>query len=211
MFESRHELISWVNELLNIKMEKIEEVSTGMIFCQIINVIHGDVQMSKLKQNSVQEYEWIENFKILQLSFNKHGIKQFIPVERLVKKKPQDCIEFLQWIKKYWNEVSTTSSQSSVKTQVKEVPKRVEKRTASEASAKQRKKEEISSTKQRLVEMKMLVDSLEKERDFYFNKLREIELLTMKEDSELKEDEFLLKKIKEIMYSTEEGFVVPQP
>lgn len=56
------------------------------------------------------------------------------------------------------------------------------------------------------------MDGLEKERDFYFGKLREIEIL-VQEQLELTEqdndDTNCMKEIQAILYRTEEGFEVP--
>ncbi|GAA5840557.1 hypothetical protein JCM3766R1_000697 [Sporobolomyces carnicolor] len=64
-------------------------------------------------------------------------------------------------------------------------------------------------------EMKLSVEGLEKERDFYFNKLREIEIiigarLESAEGADMAdlERETLL-QMQQILYSTEEGFEVP--
>lgn len=46
--------------------------------------------MHKVKFNTHQEYEYVNNFKVLQTCFTQHGIDKFIPVERLVKLKFQD-------------------------------------------------------------------------------------------------------------------------
>jgi len=57
------------------------------------------------------------------------------------------------------------------------------------------------------------VAGLERERDFYFSKLRDIELLiqqAMEAEPELeKEEGGLLKQIQTILYSTEDGFEIP--
>ncbi|BFZ55563.1 microtubule integrity protein mal3 [Savitreella phatthalungensis] len=64
-------------------------------------------------------------------------------------------------------------------------------------------------------ELHECVAGLEKERDFYFNKLRDIEILiqaaveTNPAASSIEDG--ILTKIQEIMYSTEEGFEVPEP
>lgn len=58
----------------------------------------------------------------------------------------------------------------------------------------------------------MTVDGLEKERDFYFGKLREIEILVQEQldlvDGQV-DDNDCLKVIQSILYRTEEGFEVP--
>ncbi|KAK5125492.1 hypothetical protein LTR85_000603 [Meristemomyces frigidus] len=67
---------------------------------------------------------------------------------------------------------------------------------------------------QKNAELMETVQGLERERDFYFSKLRDIELLiqqAMEADPALEEDEgSLLKQIQTILYSTEEGFEIPQ-
>jgi len=61
--------------------------------------------------------------------------------------------------------------------------------------------------------LKETVVGLERERDFYFSKLRDIELLVQQavdEDPELeKQEDGLIKQIQTILYSTEEGFEIP--
>jgi len=60
----------------------------------------------------------------------------------------------------------------------------------------------------RMNEMKLTIDSLERERDFYYGKLRDIEVLCQVNDQN--EDKNLITdKILEILYATEEGFAVP--
>lgn len=71
---------------------------------------------------------------------------------------------------------------------------------------------ELSTVNEELLEYKILAESLETERNFYFNKLREIEILTENlkhldesEFSKLSVNEFI-EKVQSILYSTEEGF-----
>lgn len=59
--------------------------------------------LSKVKFNSVHEYDFIANFKVLQNAFAAHGIEKVVPVEKLTKLKFQDNLEFMQWMKKYWD------------------------------------------------------------------------------------------------------------
>lgn len=61
--------------------------------------------------------------------------------------------------------------------------------------------------------MKEAIAGLEKERDFYFSKLRDIELLlqtAIEQDPEIEKDENgLVRNIQAILYSTEDGFEIP--
>ncbi|TFY73047.1 hypothetical protein EWM64_g10965, partial [Hericium alpestre] len=62
-------------------------------------------------------------------------------------------------------------------------------------------------------ELSTLMEGLEKERDFYFEKLREIEILVQQQIETLEaagSDDELLRRVQKILYSTEEGFEVPE-
>ncbi|KAG8430762.1 hypothetical protein GDO86_020037 [Hymenochirus boettgeri] len=65
---------------------------------------------------------------------------------------------------------------------------------------------QIVELNQQLMELKLTVDGLEKERDFYFSKLRDIELICQEHESE---NVGVLSKIIDILYATEEGFAAP--
>merc|ERR1719277_1024736 len=58
-----------------------------------------------------------------------------------------------------------------------------------------------------LSEMKLTVEGLEKERDFYFGKLRDIEVLAQEVEGEGLE---VIKNIMDILYATEDGFAAPE-
>ena len=59
--------------------------------------------MSKVKWGAKFDYEYVENYKVLQNAFDKNGIKKHIDVDKLVKAKYQDNLEFCQWIKRYFD------------------------------------------------------------------------------------------------------------
>jgi len=68
----------------------------------------GDVHLHKVKFETKQEYEYMSNFKVLQDTFTLHKIDKVIPVDKLVKCKMQDNLEFTQWVKKYWDTTHQT-------------------------------------------------------------------------------------------------------
>lgn len=64
----------------------------------------------------------------------------------------------------------------------------------------------VDDLSQQLSNTKITVDGLEKERDFYFGKLRDIELVCQEHQG----DEELVQKILDILYATEDGFAAPE-
>jgi len=63
-----------------------------------------------------------------------------------------------------------------------------------------------------ILEKNLTIEGLEKERDFYFGKLRDIEVMAQEQEGATVEStpgEFG-QKILEMLYATEEGFAVPE-
>lgn len=69
---------------------------------------------------------------------------------------------------------------------------------------------QLAALTKTITELKLSVDEMEKERDFYFNKLRDIEILTQKISDPVITSSIFFKQITEILYTTEEGFEIPQ-
>lgn len=61
-----------------------------------------------------------------------------------------------------------------------------------------------------ITELRLTVDEMEKERDFYFNKLRDIEVATQKITDPVLLNSDLFKQVTEILYKTEQGFEIPE-
>jgi len=230
MSESRTELLAWLNDLLQINYTKVEQCGTGAAHCQIIDSVYGDVQMQKVKFAARHEYEYVANFKVLQTAFDKHKIDKVIPIERLIKCKFQDNLEFLQWLKKFWDtyypggpydaQARRSGGPSVVKSvsgggATRTMPRKT---AASSSTAGRMVSTGLHDTNQsasmvielnkQVDELKVTVDGLEKERDFYFGKLRDIEIL-VQQQLDVEPDNQLLKEIQTILYSTEDGFEVP--
>ncbi|KIW01115.1 uncharacterized protein PV09_07403 [Verruconis gallopava] len=224
MSESRQELLAWANNLLQLNITKVEQFGTGAAFCQIFDSIFLDVPMSRVKFNVNTEYAYIQNFKILQNTFTKHHIDRTVPVEALVKCKMQDNLDFLQFTKRYWDKYypggeydalarrkgqggppAPIGSGGARRPAAGTAPRTRTPNTGGGAASAALTAENNA--------LKETVAGLERERDFYFSKLRDIELLiqqAMEADPELEKDEDgILKQIQTILYSTEEGFEIP--
>ncbi|CAE6490132.1 unnamed protein product, partial [Rhizoctonia solani] len=235
--ESRTELIGWLNELLQLNYTKVEQCGTGGAYCQIIDSIYGDVPMTKVKMNAKHEYEFLANYKVLQETFKKKKIDKPILVDKLVKCKMQDNLEFLQWIRRFWEASYSGQPYDPVARRrgapadppATIAPLRAGPGLSASTSARGaagRKTpvgsaragsaaggEQLAAAQQQIKELSAHLEGLEKERDFYFAKLRDIEILAQQQMEVLEaegKDDVTLKEIQKILYSTEEGFEVPE-
>jgi len=66
---------------------------------------------------------------------------------------------------------------------------------------------QIEELNAQVLEMKLTIEGLEKERDFYFGKLRDIEVLAQEHEND--GGEFAQKALA-VLYATEDGFAVPE-
>ncbi|KAL2383485.1 hypothetical protein RJZ90_002638 [Blastomyces dermatitidis] len=192
-----------------------------------------DVPMARVKFNVNTEYAYLQNFKILQNVFIRHQIDRPVPVENLIKCRMQDNLEFLQWTKKHWDQYYPGGEYDALgRRKASGAPASNSTRTTSASGARRGGTTPVNSAGGRprlaggvggansaaltaeINAQKEAIAGLEKERDFYFAKLRDIELLlqqAVEADPELdKDDDSLVKHIQAILYSTEEGFEIPE-
>ena len=154
-----------------------------------------------------------------------------IPVEQLVKCKMQDNLDFLQWTKRFWDQHFPGHDYDAVgRRKGGALPSggaAAARAPAASAGARRPggttpttgpragvKVPGNSALQQENNTLKETVVGLERERDFYFSKLRDIELLVQQaceQDPELEnQEDGLIKQIQTILYSTEEGFEIPE-
>jgi microtubule-associated protein, RP/EB family len=203
--------------------------------------------MHRVKFETQQEFEYVANFKVLQKCFADHAVDKVVPVDRLVKCRMQDNLEFLQWVKKYWdtyyqgassydpvsrrNSKKPTGSTSTVtkpaartapvqtrpvaKPTVVAAPRAqpTPKKQPAKAVVPPQKTADDSMLQKQVTQLQLTVDALEKERDFYFSKLRDVEILVQNqvdEGGENTEMVGLCQQVLDILYKTEDGFEMPQ-
>lgn len=147
-------------------------------------------------------------------------------MQSLIKCKMQDNLEFLQWTKRYWDmnfpdhEYDAVARRKGGGLPPAAAPPRVASAGAARrgvtptAAGRAKPAPASAALQQENATLKETVVGLERERDFYFNKLRDIELLVqaaVDDDPELeKQEDGLVKQIQNILYSTEEGFEIPE-
>ncbi|KAL1269941.1 hypothetical protein QQF64_032230 [Cirrhinus molitorella] len=230
-------MLTWINESLQMSHAKIEQLCSGAAYCQFMDMLFPScLPLKKVKFQAKLEHEYIHNFKLLQASFKKMGVSKIIPVDKLVKGKFQDNFEFVQWFKKFFDanydgkeydpvaarqgqEMAT--NQSTVATATANKPRKpssapqraAPKSTPKTAPAATRGAgtgsgdEEKGALTQMINDLKTTIADMEKERDFYFGKLRNIELICQDKEGE---GDPTLQRIVDILYATDEGFVIPE-
>jgi RP/EB family microtubule-associated protein len=267
-FVGRKELLAWLNSFFQLNYDKIEQVCTGAAHCQIMDALYpGQVPLSKVNFYAKYDYEYIKNYKILQGVFNKLNISKVIDVNRLIKGKYQDNLEFLQWMKRFFDTQYDGSEYDAVgrrKAAMKEydgqrslsaqsgnvvvskasslpptglqqqqqtfntnnitrrnVPNSVTSGSVTKGPVyrvpQHQQTDETSTKKIRQLglqntELRQEVENLERERDFYFQKLRDVEVLCQEFEngvpSKSADAVDMIEKIKKLLYATEEDFVV---
>ncbi|CAD5336097.1 unnamed protein product [Arabidopsis thaliana] len=233
-FVGRSEILAWINSTLQLNLSKVEEACSGAVHCQLMDSVHpGTVPMHKVNFDAKSEYEMIQNYKHIEVS-------------KLVKGRPLDNLEFMQWMKKYCDSVNggqhnyhalerreaskggkeatkrAAATQQSGKSSSSSAPPRPSSSNgtrkhepqsnntgthhsstgnhhhSSKPSAKQSKP--VPAYDEKITELKLYIDSLEKERDFYFSKLRDVEILCQNPDTEHLP---LVGSIKRILYAAD--------
>ena len=104
-FVGRIELLEFFNNLLDLQLAKIEQTASGAIACQLTEYIFpGSIPMSKVNWEAKSDYEFVNNYKLLQKAFSKHRVQRHVDVDKLIRAKYQDNLEFCQWLKAFYDQ-----------------------------------------------------------------------------------------------------------
>ncbi|XP_070774614.1 microtubule-associated protein RP/EB family member 2 isoform X1 [Enoplosus armatus] len=246
---SRHDITAWVNDILCLNYTKVEQLSSGAAYCQFMDLLFpGCISLKKVKFQAKLEHEYIHNFKLLQASFKRMNVDKIIPVEKLVKGRFQDNLDFIQWFKKFfdanydgkdYDPVAARQGQDAIPPpdpgeQIFNLPKKSHHAASSPTAGASRsssttpksstptsrpssaKKIPVPSTPAKgekeleaqvthLTEevntLKSALEGVEKERDYYFSKLREVELLCQEQGEE---NAPFVDRLMEVLYASDE-------
>ncbi|XP_062835427.1 microtubule-associated protein RP/EB family member 2 isoform X3 [Anolis carolinensis] len=220
---------------------------TGAAYCQFMDMLFpGCISLKKVKFQAKLEHEYIHNFKLLQASFKRMNVDKVIPVEKLVKGRFQDNLDFIQWFKKFfdanydgkeYDPVEARQGQDAIPPpdpgeQIFNLPKKSHhansptagaakcspaskpgstpsrpssaKRTPPSSSVAKSDKDletQVIQLSEQVHSLKLALEGVEKERDFYFGKLREIELLCQEHGQENND---LVQRLMEVLYASED-------
>ena len=94
-FVGRVELLDFFNDLLDLQLAKIEQTASGAVACQLTEYIFpGSIPMQKVNWEARSDYEFIANYKLLQVAFSRNRVQRHVDVTRLIRAKYQDNLEF---------------------------------------------------------------------------------------------------------------------
>ncbi|TNN64949.1 Microtubule-associated protein RP/EB family member 2 [Liparis tanakae] len=248
---SRHDITAWVNDILCLNYTKVEQLSSGAAYCQFMDLLFpGCISLKKVKFQAKLEHEYIHNFKLLQASFKRMNVDKIIPVEKLVKGRFQDNLDFIQWFKKFfdanydgkeYDPMAARQGQDAIPPpdpgeQIFNLPKKshhaassptagasrsssttpkIATPTSRPSSAKKippmaaltpaKGEKELEAQVTHLTEqmntLKSALEGVEKERDYYFSKLREVEVLCQDQGEE---SALFVDQLMEVLYASDE-------
>ena len=67
---SKGVLLEWMNTDFQLSLSKLEQLGTGAVYCQIIDKIYpGTFNLSSVKWGAKNEYEYHDNYKLLNKAF----------------------------------------------------------------------------------------------------------------------------------------------
>jgi len=102
-FKGKRELLSWISSFLEMDIPKVEVLASGAHYCQLLDALYpGSVKMSKVNFGAKHQASYVQNWKLVQVAFEKQSIQKVIPVQRLIQARFQDNLEFLQWFYQYF-------------------------------------------------------------------------------------------------------------
>jgi len=95
---SRHEIIDWINDTLQVKIKALGDLGEGSHYCQLMDMMFpGTINMKKVKWSCRHETEKYGNFKILQEAFKRVAIDKKVPINDMIKGNLKANLEFMQW------------------------------------------------------------------------------------------------------------------
>mmetsp|Transcript_12294 Transcript_12294/g.16095 ORF Transcript_12294/g.16095 Transcript_12294/m.16095 type:complete len:317 (-) Transcript_12294:157-1107(-) len=112
-FVGRKELLDFFNNLLDLSLSKIEQTAPGAIACQVTDMIFPNcIPMARVNWEARSDYEYVQNYKLLQAAFSKHRVQRHVDVDKLIRAKYQDNLEFCQWLKAFYDQAAALAPEN---------------------------------------------------------------------------------------------------
>ena len=112
---SSQEILCWVSETLQTDIvTRVHELGTGEHYCLLLHMLFNfkeTIPLKKIKFGSKVEVDHINNWKFFQMGLKSVGLDKEINIDKLVKQKPMDNLEFAQWFYKFFDANRTTDTE----------------------------------------------------------------------------------------------------
>ncbi|GKT32694.1 Microtubule-associated protein RP/EB like protein [Aduncisulcus paluster] len=191
-FIGKKQILDWVNDILKSHYKTIQDLSSGSAFLQILHIMYPKiVNISRVHFEATSVYEKEKNFKLLQYCLDKIGAKIFVDVKNLIKGKPMHTLELSQqFFSKFAGQLKSSEGVAEdpilVRRKAMEQHRKRSMGTSYQRGALSQSisrsgslesAAEIAALKDKLVETERVAKAVEREKDFYFGKLRQVEIL----------------------------------
>lgn len=231
--KSKGSILSWINGFYGIGYEKVEQAWDGAICCQIMDSLFPEVMSTamwkKVRWDVVNQCDAEKNWKIVQQVLIKLEIKWKIPIAGLCDANFKQNLEFMQWMNHLFGIAykQTEYDALSRRTKGKQSDPKIyvadekSKNTLKLKTARKKKYKKSAAGKGKTatpttkkgnpesVKIETQIDTLEKERNFYFTKLREIEIMCQTGDDKV--SIISKKKLLSILYQKDANGEFQQP
>ena len=98
----RWELLGWINDFLCLDQGKVEELSDGTAFCQLVDAVHpGKVPLHKLVWSARTQSERIKNLNVLEKAMRECGMNKSVSAEKIAGGSFPENLALLQFLHAY--------------------------------------------------------------------------------------------------------------
>lgn len=98
----RWELLGWINDFLCLDQGKIEELSDGTAYSQLVDAVHpGKVPLQKLLWSARTQSERVKNLNVLEKAMRECGMNKSISAEKIAGGSFPENLALLQFLHTY--------------------------------------------------------------------------------------------------------------
>lgn len=228
-------MCEWAGQLLRLNALEISDFRNGALFCRLFNVFFPDaIAERRIRSKKEADQDIIHNFNLLLNAFEKKKISKTIRPEAFVSKSYANDLELLQWFYGYCvhtygtpypieDDYSTTTTTTNVpqpETDVEEEDvsnmREEEEEYVNEEYPEEENQEDLEEDirdeliehyERKIARMEKRLRHRETEKTFYFDKLRDIEILCNEYEDSVPKDLVL-----EILYKVDKegSFQIPR-
>lgn len=162
----------------------------GAIVCQVIDSIYpGTIPLDRVNFAAQYVYEFEGNFRLFLAALHRHRLKRVIDVQAIVRGRTQEILHLAQWLRHLWQtmynahtsydaEARRASAARKWEARYRARSKRLAGQGGFVASPKplEKQRREPSQSEESLAAVIAERDAIEVERDWYYDKLRQIEV-----------------------------------